>query len=137
MKEVHVGLFGGHRPDITPVQVTAIAVAGVPIVSKLLAAYGVFSPSPEQLASLKDATGWAVGTAASLVLGDGVVRAARNVKDGRVEQAALLAPIAPTEAPPGLAPDLPLEEDLPSDEEEFADEPETRRLPEDPARGGL
>lgn len=132
-----MGLLGGHRPDITPVQATAIAVAGVPIVSKLLAAYGVYTPSPLQLASLKDATGWAVGAAASLVLGDGIVRTARNVKDGRVEAAAMVAGSAPPQAPEALAPDLPLEEELPTDAEEFAEEPESRRAAEDPARGGL
>lgn len=133
-----MGLLGGHRPDITPVQVTAIAVAGVPIVSNLLAAYHVYSPSPEQLASLKAATGWAFGTAAALVLGDAGVRAARNVKDGRVEAAALVGGSAPpTGVPDELAPDLPLEEDLPTDAEEFAVEPESRHAAEDPARGGL
>lgn len=133
-----MGLFSGHRPDITPAQVTALVVAGVPIVSKVLAAYGVYSPTPEQLGALSDASGWAVGAAAALVLGDAGVRAARNAKDARVEGAAFTFGGQPPVAPEAVL--EPLEdvvEELPSDDEEFGHEPESRRLPEDPERGGL
>jgi hypothetical protein len=130
-----MGLLGGHRPDITPAQAAAVAAGGVPIVSKLAAAFGVWAPSAAQQAALADALTWGGVLAAALIVGDTGIRAARNAKDGRVESAAMAA--GPPPAPPAaLAPDLPLEEELPSDAAEFA-EPDTRRAPEDPARGGL
>lgn len=66
--------FTGFRPDITPAQI----IAGIPIVAKFLAVYGVWSPSPEQQNGLSDLLTWAF----VLIGADAAVRIGRNVGDG-------------------------------------------------------
>lgn len=66
--------FSGFRPDITPAQI----IAGIPIIAKFLAVYGVWSPSPEQQNGLSDLLTWAF----VLIGADAAVRIGRNVGDG-------------------------------------------------------
>lgn len=107
-------MFGGHRPDLTPVQATALAVGGVPVVSNLLSAFGVFTPTPEQIDALTNAVNWGVPLAGLLLAGDAGIRAARNHADAKVQAAAVIAtPPTPVE----------LDTDLPDDDEEFANQP--------------
>lgn len=85
------------RPNITPAQV----IAGVPVVAALLAAFGVYSPTPDQ----QDAVAGAIQWSFVLLGADAVIRIGRNAKDAKVEAAALanggpVDPGEPTETEP-------------------------------------
>lgn len=70
--------FKGNRPDITPAQI----IAGIPLIANFLAAYGVWSPSPEQQARLSDLLTWGF----VLIGADAAVRVGRNVADGMAKK---------------------------------------------------
>lgn len=88
-----MGVFQGPRPDITPAQL----LASVPVVCGLLAAFGVWSPTPEQEDALELAMGWAV----ALIFGDAGLRAARGFSTAKQEAVAKLpSPASPATALP-------------------------------------
>jgi hypothetical protein len=76
-------VFAGHRPDITPAQVVAVLVAGVPAVATLLSAFGIYSLSTEQQDALAGVLSWAGVLAGLLIGGDVTLRSARNMADAR------------------------------------------------------
>jgi len=120
------GILSGQRPDLTPAQIAAVAVAGVPAVSNLLAAFNAVTVNAAQQAALGDVMTWGGVVATALVAGDTGVRAARNAKDARVESTVLAMPGEPAGTTPDLEPeheDLMADDELVSDEEEFADPP--------------
>lgn len=73
----------GSAPDITRAHLLATVIAGVPIVAHLLAAFGVYDPSPQQQQALSDALTWAGVLAAALIGGDTGLRASRNFAAAR------------------------------------------------------
>jgi len=72
-------------PDITPPQIVAMAVGGIPIIAELLHAFGVYDISLEQQQALSNAVTWAGILGAALIGGDAVLRTGRNVRSGKVE----------------------------------------------------
>ena len=81
----------GTRPDLTPAQLAGLLVAGIPILSTLLAAFGVFTVSPEQQDALGEAVTWGGVTAGALFAGDAGLRAARNAASAKTDAAAMYA----------------------------------------------
>lgn len=130
-----MGLLSGDRPDLTPAQLAAAASAGVPVLSNLTAAFGVWAPTVAQQAALSDAVTWGGVLAAALVVSDTGIRAARNAKDAKVQSMALAHGGEPQQASVKHEVDLPFDEDLPDDDEEFGEEPESRMTADDPDRG--
>lgn len=84
-----------HRPDVTQAQLVAALVAGVPILSNLLAAFGVFAPSPQQQHALTEALTWAIPFAGLLIAGDAHLRAARNHAQAAAAPIVVEHPTAP------------------------------------------
>lgn len=106
------GATPGSLPDITPAHLLATAVAGVPIVAHLLAAFGVYDLSPQQQQALTDALTWGGVLAAALIAGDTGLRASRNLAARRGAGASSgtgtgAAPAADPDAEPGDADALP------------------------------
>lgn len=85
-------LVKGQMPDITPPQIVAFVIAGIPVIATLLRAFGVFDLSVEQEKALSDALTWAGVFAAALIGGDAVVRTGRNIRKGNVEAALVHEP---------------------------------------------
>lgn len=81
------GLVAGPRPDLTPSQLVAMVLAGIPILAQLLRAFGVFDLTIEEQAALSDAVTWCGVVAAALIGGDAIVRTGRNLRAGAVESA--------------------------------------------------
>jgi len=81
------GLTSGPRPDITPPQIVAMAVAGIPIAAQLLRAFGIYDLSVEGEQALSNAVTWAGVLAGSLIIGDAGLRTGRNLRRGQVEAA--------------------------------------------------
>ena len=79
------GLTTGPMPDITPPQIVAMAVGGIPIIAELLHAFGVYDISPEQQEALSNAVTWAGILGAALIGGDAILRTGRNARSGKVE----------------------------------------------------
>jgi hypothetical protein len=132
-EEDAVKIFQGTKPDITPAQLLAALIAGVPIVATLLSSFGVYDLSAEQQDALTKTIQWGGVLAVALFGADAGLRAARNSASAKVEAAHLLVPSAPPEVP-AAAPYQPvmepqddlhgaaranLDPDLPDDEEEF------------------
>lgn len=67
-----------NRPAITPAQIVALLVAGIPAVAKLLAAFGVYTVSAAQQDALTGVLTWAGVVAGVLIGADAALRAARN-----------------------------------------------------------
>lgn len=84
-------LISGVRPSLTAAQLAALVVAGIPILSTLLSAFGLFEVSPEQQAALGDAVTWGGVTAGALIAGDAGLRGARNVAAAKTDAAAMYA----------------------------------------------
>ena len=80
-------IFGGNRPDITPAQVVGGAFAAVGPVCVLLGVH----LSKVQLGAVDDLKLIALG----LIGADAAVRIGRNLKDGKVEAAALSSTSTP------------------------------------------
>ena len=78
-------LVQGPRPDITPPQVVAMLVGGIPIVAELLHAFGIYDISLEQQEALSNSVTWAGILAAALIGGDAILRTGRNARRGKVE----------------------------------------------------
>lgn len=73
--------MSGLRPEVTKAQIIAAIGAGVPVLVNLLAAFGIFSPTPAEQHALTEATKWAIAFAGLLVLGDAHLRGKRNEAD--------------------------------------------------------
>lgn len=142
----------GRRPSVTPAQIVAVLIAGIPIIANLLGAFDVYTVTTAQQHALSDATTWGGLFAGLLVGGDALVRTGRNYADARV-QAAALTPAAPSaQQAPQVVPvtvDLDREgiwvpghsamtgtavgEALPTDAEEFDNPPpESAAAPDEP-----
>jgi hypothetical protein len=89
-------VFAGQRPDITPAQIAAVLVAGIPAVASLLAAFGVADLSKEQQDALTAVLTWAGVLAGLLIGGDATLRSARNLADAK--RPAAIAPRDPDQA---------------------------------------
>lgn len=112
-------LTSGPRPEITPPQIVAMVLAGVPILAQLLHAFGVYDISVEQTEALSNAVTWAGVLAGALISGDALLRIGRNVRRGNVESALaaqgqgdrleivqsgmVTNPVAPSTAVPGAS----------------------------------
>lgn len=115
-----LGIFLGDRPDITPAQSAGLLAAGVPIMSNLFSAFGVFHASAAQQDALTNAINWGVPLAAALIVGDAAVRASRNRADSRVQTAAVAstASSAASSAPPAVEAYISAPEPTPYDDPE-------------------
>jgi hypothetical protein len=85
-------LVKGNMPDITPSQLVAGVIAGIPIIASLLRAFGLYDLSIEQQNALNDTVTWASVFAGALIGGDAIVRTGRNVRKGTVEAALVTNP---------------------------------------------
>lgn len=74
-----------NRPSLTAAQIVATLTAGVPIVSQLLLAFGVYTVSPPEQQALTNAINWAVPFAGLLIAGDAGLRAARNHAEAKIQ----------------------------------------------------
>jgi len=79
------GLTKGSMPDITPPQIVAMLVGGIPICAELLRAFGVYDLNVEQQDALSNVVTWAGVLAGALIGGDALLRTGRNLRSGRVE----------------------------------------------------
>lgn len=80
-------LVQGPMPDITPPQIVAILIGGIPIIAELLRAFGVYTLGVEQQDALSNVVAWAGVLAGSLIGGDALLRTGRNFRKGQVEAA--------------------------------------------------
>jgi hypothetical protein len=124
-------IFRGKRPDVTPAQLAAVLVAGVPAVATLLSTFGIYDLSNEQQDALAGVLTWSAVLAGLLIGSDATLRTARNMVDGRRDAAALAG--ASGAAVPAALPvddevDIAESAGMPSDEEEFAEETELASL---------
>ena len=85
-------LTSGQMPDITPPQIVAMVVAGIPILAELLRAFGIYDLDAEQTAALSNAVTWAGVFAGALIGGDAILRLGRNLRKGQVEAALVSEP---------------------------------------------
>lgn len=77
-----------NRPAITPAQIIAVLIAGIPATAKLLEAFGVYSLTAPQQDALSGALTW-LGVLAGVLIGaDAALRAARNAAHAKVAVAA-------------------------------------------------
>lgn len=135
------------RPSITPAQILAACVAGVPVISNLLLAFRVYTVTAAEQHALTEAMQWGAVFGALLVGGDAHLRGKRNEADAtkaaavtqavigsapaatkRAAQTALgLGPRNETNAPP---PPRPVVATTPAPEPAADDEPldETERV---------
>ena len=88
-------LTKGPMPDITPPQIVAMVIAGVPILATLLRAFGIYDLSLEAQQALSDALTWAGVLAGALIGGDALLRTGRNLRRGQVEAAQVVSPASP------------------------------------------
>lgn len=101
--------MSGNRPKITPAQIGASLIAGIPIISNLLAAFGVYTVTPAEQHALTESMTWATAFASLLVLGDAGLRSARNHADAKVAAVTVATVANQATAPDGDAP-LPLDD---------------------------
>jgi hypothetical protein len=85
-------LVKGQMPDITPSQIVAGVIAGIPIIASLLRAFGLYDLSIEQQSALNDTVTWASVFGGALIGGDALVRTGRNIRKGTVEAALVTNP---------------------------------------------
>jgi hypothetical protein len=86
-----LNVFRGQRPDLTPAQVAAVLVAGIPAIATVLSAFGIADLSQAQQDALSDALTWCAVLAGLLIGGDATLRTARNVVDARRDTVAMTA----------------------------------------------
>jgi hypothetical protein len=121
-------VFRGQRPDVTPAQVVAVLVAGVPAVATLGSVFGIADLTREQQDALSEVLKWSTVLAGLLIGGDATLRTARNMGDAKRDAAAMLAgstgggPVPQDPADPN-DPEVDAAESAVyvSDEEEFAE----------------
>jgi hypothetical protein len=95
-----MNVFSGPRPDLTPAQVAATLVAGVPVIATLLSVFGLADLNPREQQALSDALTWCGILAGLLIGGDVGLRTARNLAESRANAAALgAAAVAPASVP--------------------------------------
>lgn len=87
-----MAITSGNMPDITPPQIVAGAVAGIPILAELARAFGIYDLSIEQQDALSNAVTWAGVFAGALIGGDALLRLGRNLRKGQVESAIVSEP---------------------------------------------
>jgi hypothetical protein len=76
-------VFAGQRPDITPAQVVAVLIAGIPAIATLLTTFGLADLSQEQQDALAGVLTWTGVLAGLLIGGDATLRTARNMADAK------------------------------------------------------
>ena len=81
-----MAVFRGLRPDITPAQIAGVLMAGVPVVSNLFHAFGVFTVTPQEQAALNDAVTWGSVSSGVLIGSDAALRIGRNHAQARAQQ---------------------------------------------------
>lgn len=91
------GVLTGLKPDITPAQVVAVLIYGLPQILVLLGVH----LGPEQTDALDELRWLALG----LIGGDAALRVARNSAGAKVEAAALSAASVPPQLPAGVLPE--------------------------------
>jgi hypothetical protein len=116
----------GPRPDITPAQAMATALAAVPIGAHLLRSFGVGRNGDAE--AVRESMMWSAAVAGALIGSDALLRAARNYAGARTEALAMspvgAMPLDPDElALEDVEASAVLDDDLPSDEEEQAAPP--------------
>src|SRR4051795_136153 len=99
----HMNVLRGQKPDITPAQLLAVVIAGVPVIATLLHVFGVYELTAEQQDALTKTIQWGGLMAISLFGADAGLRAARNHATGRIEAARATAAATPS-APPAARP---------------------------------
>jgi hypothetical protein len=125
-------IFRGKRPDVTPAQVAAVLVAGLPAVATLLSTFGIYDLTGAQQDALSGVLTWSAVLAGLLIGGDATLRTTRNIVDAKRDTAAFAAGAAGGMlAPEGL--DDPEADDaeaagLVTDDEEFAAEAHPEHL---------
>lgn len=72
-----------NSPSVTLPQKISAIVAGIPILSNLTAAFGIWTPNDQQLDALEKAGAYSVFLAGILVAGDAGIRFARNQREGK------------------------------------------------------
>jgi hypothetical protein len=80
-----MSIFKGSMPDITPPQVAALLIGGIPIIAELLRAFGIYDLNIEQQQALSNVVTWASVLAGALIGGDALLRTGRNLRQGQVE----------------------------------------------------
>lgn len=121
-------IFRGQRPDVTPVQVAAVFVAGIPAVATLLSTFGIYDLNREQQDALAGVLTWCAVLAGLLIGGDATLRTARNVVDAKRDTAAIAAGTSTPAEPQDLEVDRAEVAIFVPDEEEFADEARPEHL---------
>lgn len=126
-------IFRGQRPDVTPAQVAAVLVAGIPAVATLLSTFGVYALTGDQQNALAGVLTWSAVLGGLLIGGDATLRTARNVVDAKRDTAAFAAAAAAGGVTPPAEPRDPEVEDIESaifvsDEVEFAGEADPEHL---------
>lgn len=140
----------GPRPDLTTAQIAALVVGGLPLALALAHTVGVFDLNAAQLSTLTEALKWGAILSGLLIIGDAILRTARNGADARVKSTVLAAPVEPHDAQAPAAAgetedpltalelatldivaDLIIDDDLPSDDEETAAAPPPASTPQE------
>jgi hypothetical protein len=80
-----------NQPAVTPAQIAAVLIAGIPAVANLLVAFGVYSVSHAQQAALSDALTWLGVVAGVMIAADAGLRSARNHARAKIAAAAARA----------------------------------------------
>lgn len=88
------------RPEVTKPQILATLIAGVPVVSNLLAAFGVYSVTPAEQHALTEAMTWGVVFGGLLAAADSHLRGKRNEAEATKAAAVTAAVLAPRPAGP-------------------------------------
>lgn len=88
-----------NQPSVTPAQIIAVLIAGIPAVAKLLAAFSVYTLTAAQQAAVGDALTWLGVVAGVLIAADTALRAARNRAHAQIESAPKPIVIPPPPAP--------------------------------------
>jgi hypothetical protein len=125
-------IFRGQRPDVTPAQVAAVLVAGIPAVATLLSTFGIYDLNAGQQDALSGVLTWSAVLAGLLIGGDATLRTTRNVVDARRDTAAFAAGAAGGLLPPAEPQDPEVDEAeaaiFVSDDVEFAAEADHEHL---------
>lgn len=90
-------VLAGQRPDITPAQLVAVLIAGIPALATLLSAFGIADLNAEQQNALADVLTWGGVLAGLLIGGDATLRGARNMADAKRPPAVASRDPEPTE----------------------------------------
>lgn len=92
-------IFQGNRPDITPAQIAAVLTALFAVIAPFCVLFGV-ELSVAQTAALNEIQDVAKVLAPVLIVGDAGIRIGRNIHDGKVTVAGIIAAGGTTEQGP-------------------------------------